>query len=234
MAGSAGDPLSTVRPSLPALVDVVDFGATSEGAPVLAALKSLPGLLGRKRVGPDEIDTDLLVGSWRRLVLSAPHLEAGCVDWKAYAFCVLEHFHRMLRRCEIFARNSSKWGDLRAKLLAGDAWRQVRPTLLASLGLAGCSTSTPAKRYPLDFPPLLPGPQLAGELAGAPIPGAADAAARTPLARPLRRRRAPGDVTPRPGRGHDEAGAAAPDVRAACTMRIASPASMPTLAITAA
>ncbi|MEU8278372.1 hypothetical protein ACFYOK_35460 [Microbispora bryophytorum] len=140
-----------MRPSLPALVDVVDFGATSEGAPVLAALKSLPGLLGRKRVGPDEIDTDLLVGSWRRLVLSAPHLEAGCVDWKAYAFCVLEHFHRMLRRREIFARNSSKWGDLRAKLLAGDAWQQVRPTLLASLGLAGCSTSTPAKRYPLDF-----------------------------------------------------------------------------------
>ncbi|MFI6506231.1 hypothetical protein ACIBCT_01380 [Streptosporangium sp. NPDC050855] len=48
------------------------------------------------------------------------------------------------------------------------------------------------------------------------------------------RRRAPGAVTPRPGRGHGEAGAAAPDVRAACTMRIASPVSMPTLAITAA
>ncbi|MEV0972090.1 tyrosine-type recombinase/integrase [Microtetraspora glauca] len=52
--------------------------------------------------------------------------------------------------------------------------------------------------------------------------------------RPLRRRRAPGDVTPRLGHGHDEADAAAPDVSAACTMRIASPASMPTLAITAA
>ncbi|MBG0831878.1 hypothetical protein HS041_29645 [Planomonospora sp. ID67723] len=39
---------------------------------------------------------------------------------------------------------------------------------------------------------------------------------------------------PRPGRGHDGAGAAEPDARAACTMRIASPASMPTLAITAA
>ncbi|WP_336216889.1 hypothetical protein [Nonomuraea sp. LPB2021202275-12-8] len=54
------------------------------------------------------------------------------------------------------------------------------------------------------------------------------------LEQPMRRRRAPGGVTLRPGRGHDEAGAAAPDVRAACTMRIASPASMPTLAITAA
>lgn len=136
---------STVRPFLPALVEVVGFGATPEGAPVLAALKSLPGLLGRKKVGPDEIDAGLLVGSWRRLVLSAPHLEAGCVDWKAYAFCVLEHFHRMLRRREIFARNSSKWGDLRAKLLAGDAWQQVRPTLLASLGLAGSSRAYPAR-----------------------------------------------------------------------------------------
>lgn len=33
--------------------------------------------MGRKRVTPDEIDTSLLVGSWRRLVLHAPHLEAG-------------------------------------------------------------------------------------------------------------------------------------------------------------
>nr|WP_244888277.1 hypothetical protein [Streptomyces scopuliridis] len=42
---------------------------------MLTALKSLPDLMGRKKVGPEEIDTDLLVGSWRGLVLSAPHLE---------------------------------------------------------------------------------------------------------------------------------------------------------------
>ncbi|MFF1921347.1 Tn3 family transposase [Streptomyces sp. NPDC058221] len=127
----------TVRPFLALLVQVVDFGATPEGLPVLKALKSLPDLMGRKKVSPDEIDTSLLVGSWKRLVLSAPHLEAGTVDWKAYVFCVLESFHRLLRRREVFAKNSSKWGDPRAKLLDGEAWEQVRPTVLASLNLPG-------------------------------------------------------------------------------------------------
>jgi TnpA family transposase len=125
----------TVRPFLKLLVTVVDFGATPEGLPVLKALKSLPDLMGRKKVGPAEIDTGLLTGSWRRLVLSAPHLEPGTVDWKAYAFCVLEQVHRMLRSKQVFAKNSSKWGDPRAKLLDGEAWEQAKPTVLASLNL---------------------------------------------------------------------------------------------------
>jgi hypothetical protein len=124
-----------VRPFLKLLVQVVDFGATPEGLPVLKALRTLSDLMGRKKVGSDEIDTGLLIGSWRRLVLSAPHLEPGAVDWKAYVFCVLEQFHQMLRRREVFAKNSSKWGDPRAKLLDSEAWEQARPTVLASLGL---------------------------------------------------------------------------------------------------
>lgn len=101
----------------------------------LTALKSLPDLMVRKKLGPAEIDTGLLAGPWRRLVLSAPHLEPGTVDWKAYAFCVLEQLHRLLRRREVFAKNSSKWGDPRAKLLAGEAGEQTKPTVLASLNL---------------------------------------------------------------------------------------------------
>lgn len=68
-------------------------------------------------------------------MLAAPHLEPSTVDWKAYTFCVLEQFHRMLRRREVFAKNSSKWGDPRAKLLGGEAWEQTKPTVLAPLGL---------------------------------------------------------------------------------------------------
>lgn len=125
----------TVRPFLKLLVTVVDFGAAPEGLPVVKALTSLPDLMGRKKVGPAEIDTGLLTGSWRRLVLSALHLEPGTVDWKAYAFCVLEQVHRMLRSKQVFAKNSSKWGDPRAKLLDGEAWEQAKPTVLASLNL---------------------------------------------------------------------------------------------------
>ncbi|WUG75746.1 hypothetical protein OG828_44920 [Streptomyces sp. NBC_00457] len=76
----------TVRPFLKLLVTVVDFAATPEGEAVLSALLSLPELMGRKKVGPAEIDTGLLSGSGRRLVLSAPHLEPGTVDWKAHTF----------------------------------------------------------------------------------------------------------------------------------------------------
>lgn len=141
----------TVRPFLKLLVKVVDFDATPEGEAVLAALKRLPDLMGRKKVGPAEIDTGLLTGSWRRLVLSAPHLEPGTVDWKAYTFCVLEQVHRMLRSRQVFAKNSSKWGDPRAKLLAGEAWQQAKPTVLASLGLpAGAGEHLAARAALLD------------------------------------------------------------------------------------
>lgn len=139
----------TVRPFLKLLITVVDFDAAPEGEPVLGALLSLPELMGRKKVGPAEIDTGLLTGSWRRLVLSAPHLEPGTVDWKAYTFCVLEQLHRMLRSKQVFARNSSKWGDLRTKLLAGGAWQQARPTVLASLNLPGESGTHLAARAAL-------------------------------------------------------------------------------------
>ncbi|WNI19679.1 Tn3 family transposase [Streptomyces sp. ITFR-21] len=124
-----------VRPFLKVLVDVVDFGATPQGANLLAALKSLPGLLRRRKVAPGEIDAGLLAGSWKRLVLASSNAEPGCVDVKAYALCVLEGLHRMLRRREVFAVNSSKWGDPRAKLLYGEAWERVRPVVLNALVL---------------------------------------------------------------------------------------------------
>ncbi|GAQ50267.1 Tn3 family transposase [Streptomyces acidiscabies] len=64
-------------------------------------------------------------------------------------FCVLESFHRMLRRREVFAKNSSKWGDPRAKLLDGEAWEQAKPTVLASLNLPGETGEHPAARAAL-------------------------------------------------------------------------------------
>nr|WP_308315282.1 Tn3 family transposase [Streptomyces sp. ISL-100] len=63
----------------------------------------------------------------------------------------LEQFHRMLRRREVFAKKSSKWGDPRAKLLASQAWEQAKPTVLASLGLpAGAGEHLAARAALLD------------------------------------------------------------------------------------
>ncbi|MFF0145758.1 Tn3 family transposase [Amycolatopsis sulphurea] len=141
----------TVRPFLPLLCKVIRFGATPAGHRVLAALRDLPRLWGggRNKVGVEEIDQDLLIGSWRRLVLQAPDLEPGSVDWRAWTFCVPEQFHRHLRHRDIFATNSSKWGDPRAKLLGGAAWTTAKPMVLASLGLPDAPDEHLAQRAEL-------------------------------------------------------------------------------------
>jgi TnpA family transposase len=121
----------TVRSFLPLLATAVEFQATPEGAPVLAALQTLPGLLGRKKVLPDEIDGGLLRGSWRRIVLT----EDGTVNWRAYSLCVLEQFHRGLLHRDIHAVHSRKWSDPRQKLLSGEMWLRSKDRLLESLDL---------------------------------------------------------------------------------------------------
>lgn len=117
------------------LVEVIGFGAVEAGAPVVKALKHLPDLIGRKKVGAEEISTELVTGSWRRLVFESPNLPHGGVDKAAYSFCVLEHLHRSLRRRDVFATGGDRWGDPRAKLLTGEKWRTAEPQVLTALGL---------------------------------------------------------------------------------------------------
>jgi TnpA family transposase len=123
-----------VRLFLPMLAETLILGATAEGRPVLAALRRLPDLAGRKKVRAAEVDSTLVTGSWRRLVF-APGLEPGTVDWKAYTFCVLERLHRLLRRRDIYADWSIRWADPRARLLTEPAWAAARPSVLTSLRL---------------------------------------------------------------------------------------------------
>jgi hypothetical protein len=66
-----------VRSFIRLLVEVIDFGAVEAGAPVVRALKRLPGLIGRKKVGTGEVVTELVTGSWRRLVFATPNLPPG-------------------------------------------------------------------------------------------------------------------------------------------------------------
>jgi hypothetical protein len=101
---------STVRPFLGRLVEVIDFASVDAGRHILEATRALPQLLGRKKVSPEEIESKLVTGSWRRLVYQHPSGEQGVVDHRAYAFCVLEHVHRALRRRDLFAQGSDRWG----------------------------------------------------------------------------------------------------------------------------
>lgn len=73
----------------------------------------------------------MLTGSWRRLVLSGPDR----IDKNSYVFCVLTHFHRHLKRREIYAPASTRWCDPKAQLLDADAYARVRDEALSTLGL---------------------------------------------------------------------------------------------------
>jgi hypothetical protein len=123
------------HPGFLGLLAGLELGAVDVRAPVLAAVRRLPELLGRRRVPAEEIDGTLATGSWRRLVFSNPELPAGEADHRAYVFCVLEALHRGLRRREIYAVGADRWGDPRARLLDGERWESARPRVLEALGL---------------------------------------------------------------------------------------------------
>jgi hypothetical protein len=71
---------------------VIEFGASAEGAPVLAAMRALPDVLAYRGKLPAPlipgrlIDAGVVNGPWRRLVLGHPAHEDGAVSRHAYAF----------------------------------------------------------------------------------------------------------------------------------------------------
>jgi hypothetical protein len=99
----------TVAGFLKMLPEVISFEANAEGAPVLAAMRALPGVLAYRGKLPAPlipgwlIDESAVNGSWRRLVFGHPAREGGAVSRHAYAFCVLEQFWRGLKRRDIYA-----------------------------------------------------------------------------------------------------------------------------------
>ncbi|MBB4914904.1 Tn3 family transposase [Streptosporangium saharense] len=130
---------ATVRGFVALLAEVVPWGATTAGAPIVETLRRLPGVQARRKPAAEHIDVALLAdGGWRRLVLGNPHLAPGrLIDKHAWTFCVLEALHVALKRRDVFARGADVWGDPRARLLSGAAWQVNRPRVLAALELSG-------------------------------------------------------------------------------------------------
>jgi hypothetical protein len=125
------------------LPGVIEFGASAEGAPVLAPMRALPDVLAYRGKLPAPlipgrlIDAGVVIGPWRRLVFGHPTHEDGAVSRHAYAFCVLEQFWRNLKRRDIWADASTRWRNPQACLLEGEAWAVARDDVLTSLGLPG-------------------------------------------------------------------------------------------------
>ena len=133
---------ATVRSFLPAMMRTIDFGATGDAKPVLAAMHTLAELISPQRtrglsarwLDARRVDHELVGGGWQRLVYPAERPE-GAVDRASYTLCVLEQFHRHLKYRNIFAEHSSKWRDPRAHLLSGMGWETARESGMNALGL---------------------------------------------------------------------------------------------------
>ena len=120
------------------LTTAITFGATAEGALVLAAMTALGEQLAsdaRWSTKNPRIHPHVVTGPWQHLVFGRPARGDDCVDRGAYIFCVLEQFWRHLKRREIYAEASTRWRNPQARLLDGPAWEAVKPDVLVSLGL---------------------------------------------------------------------------------------------------
>ena len=145
--------LNTVKPFLPLMMQKVAFGATPDGAAVLAAMKTLAELLVARPttklpsnlLDARKVDLDLVGGAWSRLVY-IPGRPEGTVDKAAYTMCVLEQFHRHLKHRSIFAAASGRWRDPRAHLLSGDKWESAREAGMNALNLPADPSGLLAKR----------------------------------------------------------------------------------------
>lgn len=125
----------TVAPFLQLLATAIPWGATAAGQPVLDALAALSGLHGRRKVQREEIHEALVPASWRAAVFG--RTDDVEVDRDAWVVCVLELLRSHLRRRDVFATVSARWGDPRAHLLSGPAWDAAREPALRSLSLDG-------------------------------------------------------------------------------------------------
>jgi Transposase. len=94
---------TTVSGFLKMLPKVIEFGANTEGAGVLAAMNRLPDVLAyRSRLAAPlipakMIDSGVVNGAWKRLVFGHPAHEGCVVNRHAYTFCVLEQFSSAAR-----------------------------------------------------------------------------------------------------------------------------------------
>lgn len=108
-----------MRPFVSMLSAVVPMASTDVGRPVLLAVE---GLLA--------FSADLAPGGGGELL-----------DLRAYVLCVLDGLYRALRRRDVYALGSIRWGDPRSNLLDGAAWQQARPQVLTALRLTDSVTS---------------------------------------------------------------------------------------------
>ncbi|MFY9926792.1 MAG: Tn3 family transposase [Streptosporangiaceae bacterium] len=121
---------------LPRLIEALELEAIDSARPVLEAYHALGDWLAckpRTTSRPDtEVPLEVVTPSWQ------PHVhdrDAGTIDRAGYACCVLDQLRARLRRRDIYAPHSTRWGDPRAELLTRQTWTEQRDTFCEDLAL---------------------------------------------------------------------------------------------------
>ena len=124
----------TARRVLLPLLETIELKANRAVQPILDALSFLSRTRAerRTRFRDDEVPLAVLTPAWRRLVHPSP----GEVDRRAYTLCTLERLREALARHDIFVDKSSHWGDPRAQLLTGGAWKAAQSRVCRMLRLS--------------------------------------------------------------------------------------------------
>ncbi|HVA26026.1 MAG TPA: Tn3 family transposase [Chloroflexota bacterium] len=125
-----------IRRFLPQLIDAVAMESTAPARPVLDAYHALGTWLTVRphaaRLPGTEVPLEVVSSSWE------PHVcdkDDGTVNRSAYACCVLDRLRAGLRRRDVYAPGSIRWGDPRAELLSPETWEQHRDQACEDLAL---------------------------------------------------------------------------------------------------
>lgn len=112
------------------MLNSIQFEHAPAGATTMAARKYLAALGPTRKQTLDDAPTDIVSTPWRRLVFD----KDGRVTKPGYTLCFLDKLQDSLRRRDVYVDNSDRWGDPRAKLLAGAEWQSQRIQVCRSLG----------------------------------------------------------------------------------------------------
>ena len=125
-----------LRRFLPRLIEALELEGIASARPVLEACHALGDWLAGKprttRRPAGEVPLEVVTPSWQ------PHVhdrDTGTVDRAGYTCCVLDQLRTRLRRRDIYAPGSTRWGDPRAELLTPQTWADQRDTLCDDLAL---------------------------------------------------------------------------------------------------
>ncbi len=125
-----------IRRFLPMLIAALVMESTAPARPVLEAFEALGIWLAERphtsRLPSTEVPLEVVSAPWEAHVRDR---DDGTVNRAAYACCVLDRLRVGLRRRDVYAPDSIRWGDPRAEMLSPETWDQQRDQACEALAL---------------------------------------------------------------------------------------------------